>query len=230
MSASPSPGKTSKPCWGLVHRRPCWVPTLRGWLALALACAVLAVVSAKGVHPFLAVSDPVPGGVLVVEGWAPDYALEEAIAEFKRGQYSKLFVTGSPLERGAPLSAFKTYAELGAATLVRMGLDTNTVQAVPAPSVRQDRTFTSAMALKAWLHEHRIAPTNFNVMSLGAHSRRTRLLFEKALGAEARVGIIAIEDRSYDPNRLWRSSPGVRSVSDEIIAYGYARLVFRPPK
>jgi len=191
--------------------------------------AALVVVATKEIHPFLAVNEPVPGGVLVVEGWLPDYALEETIGEFRRDHSRTLFVTGGPVEYGAPLVDFKSSAELGAAALVRLGLATNTVQAVPAPWVRRDRTYASAVTLKNWLRKHGVAETNLNVISLGPHARRTRLLFSRAFGDEYKVGVIAIRDRDYDPSRWWESSSGVRSVIGETIAYGYARLFFHPP-
>ena len=114
--------KPRRPFWGLVRRRECLLPTWRGWLLLLLAGLSLAIVAVKKVQPFLAVTDPVAGGALVVEGWAPDYALEEAVVEFQRHHYTKLYVVGVPLEKGAPLSEYKTYAELGAATLLKLGL------------------------------------------------------------------------------------------------------------
>jgi hypothetical protein len=84
--------------------------------------------------------------------------------------------------------------------------------------------------LKQWLQEHDAMPAELNLMSLGAHARRSRLLFEKAFGRDTRVGIIALEDRDYDPELWWKSSQGVRTVTDELIAYGYARLWFHPGK
>ena len=35
-----------------------------------------------------------------------------------------------------------------------------------------------------------------------------------------------VADRDYDPRHWWKSSQGVRSVLDEMIAYGYARFLF----
>jgi hypothetical protein len=215
---------------GFLCRRQCLVPTLRGWLLLVLTCAALAIIGAREIAHFLTVNDPVPGGVLVIEGWAPDYALEAAMAEFNRTHYDKLFVTGIPLEQGAPLSEYKTYAELGAAILLKLGLSANAVQAVPATAVRRDRTYAMATALKHWMGEHAMAPTKVNLMSVGPHSRRSRLIFEKALGSGVTVGIIAIPSRDFDPAHWWRSSQGVRAVLDEALAYAYARLLFSPSK
>jgi hypothetical protein len=198
-------------------------------LLLLILGGLLATVSVRQAHSFLAASAPLPDGLLVVEGWAPDYALEETLTVFRQGRYSRLFVSGGPLTQGAPLSEYRTHAELGAATLAKLGAVTNTLQAVPAPFVRQDRTYASAVALRNWLREQGGGRTNLTVISVGAHARRTRLLYEEAFGKEAKVGIIAVEPREYEPARWWRSSQGFRQVIDELIAYVYARLWFGKP-
>lgn len=214
--------------WGLLCRRTCWLPTLRGWLLLFVLLGVPAVFGFRNAETFLAVNDPVPDGVLVVEGWSPDYALEAAKAKAQESPNRVLYVVGGPLEHGAPLSEYKTYAELGAATLLRMGMSQDTVQAVPAPLVRRDRTYAAAVALRNWLREHGDVPKAINLISMGAHARRSRLMFEKAFGSGTPVGVMDIQDRDYDPRHWWKSSQGVRSVLDEMIAYGYARFLFSP--
>jgi hypothetical protein len=215
---------------GLVCRRELLVPTRRGWLLLLLATIILGILLLRSIQPFLAVSAPVSGGLLVAEGWLADYALQAAVDEYERGAYEGFHVTGVPLEKGAPLSEYRTYAELGAAVVIKLGLATNEVHAVPAPDVRQDRTYASAVALKRWLAEQGRGASVLTVVSVGAHARRTRLLYEKAFGAGTVIGIIAVPDREYEAQRWWASSSGVRDVVDETVAYLYARFVFRPPK
>ena len=80
---------------GFLQRRECLLPTWRGWLVLLFVVAAPVVFSIRGAYSFLAVNDPVDNGALVVEGWLPDYALQEAITEFGRGHHSQMFVTGS---------------------------------------------------------------------------------------------------------------------------------------
>jgi hypothetical protein len=212
--------------WGLLHRRECLVPTWRAIFAAIFFSIALMVIGLLAIHPFLGVTEPVSAEVLVVEGWVPDYVFEEARVEFERHHYRKLYVTGGALEVGVHLSEYKTYAELGAATLIRMGVGKAMIEAVPSPSVRQDRTFTSALALKRRLHDQALEHANINLVSVGAHARRSQLLFQKVFGKDLRVGIIAIENRGYDPRCWWRSSAGVRTILDEFIAYLYAVLVF----
>src|SRR2546423_138399 len=124
-----------------LQRRECWCLTWRGRIVLLLFLFGLGIAGLLGIHPFLAPNRPVTSSLLVVEGWVADYGFKAAAAEFSRGGYQKLFVTGGPLEVGAPLVDYKTYAELGAATLLKYGINSNSVQAVPAPRVQQDRTF-----------------------------------------------------------------------------------------
>ena len=195
---------------------------------LIAGCSLLALVLVRTAYPFLAANDPQPGGVLVVEGWASDSALKLVIEELHQHHYDKLYVTGGPIEVGAPLSEYKTYAELGTATLVKLGVATNELQAVPAERVLRDRTYNSAVFLKKWLRAHGVSPVKFNLVTVGPHARRSRLLFEKALGKGATVGVIAIPSEDYDPRHWWRSSAGVRTVIGEAMAYGYARFLFHP--
>lgn len=206
--------------------RECRVPTWRGWLLIIVGISAVSIIGIRGAYSFLALNDPRPGGVLVVEGWAPDYALETAVAEAKQYSYQKIFVTGGPIEWGEPLSQYKTYAELGTATLLALGMDTNLVQAVPAPRVRQDRTYSCAVALKKWTDAHGVELTRLNLLTVGPHARRSRLLFRKAFGDDIPIGVIAVAEPNYDTRHWWRSSNGFREVTGEAIAYFYARVLF----
>lgn len=219
---------TSRLCLGLFQRKSCLIPTWRGWLLLGAAGAGLLALTAGGVHPFLAVSKPVPGGALAVEGWLPDYALEAVVREFHRQPYRVVYVTGGPIERGAPLSAYKTYAELGAATLIRLGLPADVLHAVPAPAVQRDRTYAAALALHRWLDDREAMPEKLNVVSEGAHARRSWLLYRRAFGDGPQIGILSLPVTEYDPAGWWKSSQGFRLVTGEVVAYLYVRCWFRP--
>ena len=220
--------ESARVCLGLLRRRQCLVPTLRGWALLAGISASLAFLGAHTIYPFLAVTDSVPGGVLVVEGWAPDYVIRMAVAEFKGQHYSRILVTGLPVEQGTLLTEYTNYAHVGVAMLMKHGLTTNQVQAVPCERIRRDRTYNMARSLKACLREHGLAPAQVNLITVGPHARRSRLMFEKGLGKGVTVGIIAAPVIDYDSCRWWQSSQGVRIVVGEIIAYAYARLLFHP--
>ena len=204
------------------------MPTWRGWLILAVLGLLAGWGVFHGLYGFLAVTDSRPGGALVVEGWIPDTSLDEVVAEYRRAGYDKLYLTGGPLDKGAILAQYQTFPELTAQVLRRKGVSTNDLVTVPAPEVRQDRTYAAACALRAWWREHHVQPTRVNLVSLGPHARRSRMLFEKAL-EQGPVGVIALAPPDYEPEQWWRTSAGVRSVTDEAIAYLYARILFRRP-
>jgi uncharacterized SAM-binding protein YcdF (DUF218 family) len=102
------------------------------------------------------------------------------------------------------------------------------LQMVPSHVMDRDRTYASAVALREWLREHNMAVRSLNVITEDTHARRTRLLFEKALGKNVKVGIIAVATPDYDARRWWGYSEGVKDVVSEGVAYLYVRLFFRP--
>jgi hypothetical protein len=160
--------------------------------------------------------------LLIVESWLPDYALLNAVSEFKHGAYKYVATTGGDLPDAGPLTHYKTGAEFAAAKLEELGLPATCVLSVPCASVARDRTFASAVALRAWLDSTSPSIRSANLYSLGPHARRSHLLFRRALGNKLKLGIIACQDVHYDPNHWWRTSEGLRDVFSESMAYLYS--------
>jgi hypothetical protein len=179
-------------------------------------------------HPFLAITDPTRAQVLVVEGWLPDYALEAARKEFTSQPYHLLFTTGGPLEVGSHLAQYATYAELAHATLDHLGVPPDQSTAIPAPPTTRARTYHSALALRDHCLAQGLVLDAVNIVTLGAHARRSQLCFQQALGPNTRVGVIAVPDASYDPERWWTFSHGVKTVAGESLAWLYAHLKLDP--
>jgi uncharacterized SAM-binding protein YcdF (DUF218 family) len=212
----------------LFATRQCKLPTWRAWLLGLLLLSVIGFVLVRCAHPFLAVNEPKRGGVLVVEGWASDYTLKAAAKEFSQGGYSMLYVVGGPIDRGAAVSGYDSFAELGAASLKKIGIPQEKIQAVPAPAVPQDRTYTEGRALRKWWEVKGGAAKTLHLFSEGAHARRSRLMFEMAFDNEVEVGVTAVPPLGYDGDHWWRTSAGFRTVTSEVLAYIYARIIFRP--
>ena len=180
------------------------------------------------VYPFLAGTHRVDTNVLVVEGWIHEYAIRAAVEEFREGSYHRVFTTGGPVEgSGGYINDYHTNASIGADHLKKYGLSDESVQMVPSRIMDRDRTYGSAIALRNWFREHNMPVRSINVVTEDLHARRTRLLFEKALG-DVVVGVIAVANPDYDSRHWWRYSQGVKDVSTEAIAYVYAKLLFFP--
>lgn len=215
---------------GLVARRPRWGLSLRGWLVLAIALAVGALGVARAAYPFLALTTRTPAAdVLIVEGWVHDYVIHAAAGEFQQG-YRVAIATGGPVAGlRLYLNDYSTAAHLGAQRLRREGLPAASVHAAPARAIDRDRTYQAALALRDWLATHGHVVRRLNIVTEDVHARRTRLLFQTALGPEVSVGVIAIPNPSYDAAHWWRYSEGVRAVIGEAISYLYAKFLFFPP-
>jgi uncharacterized SAM-binding protein YcdF (DUF218 family) len=180
------------------------------------------------VYPFLAVTHRVDTNVLVVEGWVHEYAIRAAVEEFREGSYQRVLTTGGPVEgSGGYINDYHTNASVGADLLKKYGLSDESVQMVPSRIMDRNRTYGSAVALRNWFREHNMPVRSINVLTEDLHARRTRLLFEKALG-DVVVGVIAVANPDYDSRHWWRYSQGVKDVSIEAIAYVYAELLFFP--
>ena len=176
-------------------------------------------------NAFLSKNTPLQAKILIIEGWLPDYALKEGMLKFKEGGYEQVFTTGGPLGTGSYLKEYRDYAHLAKATLLAMGMDEQEVIAVAAADVKRDRTYHSALALKKWMEENRVEKKNLDLASLGPHSRRSSILFQKAFGKEYEIGSIALMPEDYDPEKWYSSSEGVRTTIGELIAYVYVVLL-----
>jgi hypothetical protein len=212
----------------LTKKRECRVPTIYGWLILLSGLVILPGLAVVNLHRVLAVTAPVKGEILIIEGWLPDYALEAAVARFQEGNYGFLITTGGPLARGSHLVEFDNFAEVSAATLRATGFDSKRLVVVPTPAVQKDRTYASSVAVKEWIEVNGMAIKRVDVFTLGPHARRSWLLYEMTFQPQIEVGIIATQNRNYDAEYWWRYSSGIRTVLSEAIAYCYAKFMFFP--
>lgn len=216
-------------CFGLLNRRERWGLSLRGVGCLVLLALGLAAGFALGVYPFLGVTKRVEADVLVVEGWIHDYAVRASLLEFTEGRYREVIATGGPFPGTGPfVNVHQTTAGVTGARLVALGIAPERVRIVPTRTVDRDRTYNSALELRKWARQQGRELRSINIVTEAFHARRTRMLFQMALGADVEVGIIAIPNPDYNPMRWWKVSEGVREVLSESIAYLYARFIFSP--
>lgn len=194
------------------------LPTFSGWILLSGIVAFVFTVFLLNIHPFLSESDPSGGDLLVVEGWLPDYALEKAAGIFLSGHYRMVITTGGPLDQGSYLIEYKTYAGVAYNSLKAIGLADSIILPIPSEGVNKDRTYQAAVAFRGWLVSSGKEFSSIDVVSLGAHTRRSALLYKKVLGSQIRVGKIAVENESYDSRKWWNSSEGVKSVVSEVVS------------
>jgi hypothetical protein len=211
--------------WGMVNYQPRWGLTFKGWLSLLFCLSAIAIFLIVNIQSFLAPSAPVKAEALVIEGWIGDDGVQGAIAEFQRQNYQILVTVGTPILRGGYLSEYKNFAQLSAATAIKLGFDKEKIAIIPIPPTERDRTLASAMVFKQWLQQNYPQIKAINLYSKNVHSRRSWLLYQRACHPEIEVGIIAQPPVDYDGRFWWKSSEGFREVIAEAIAYLYVKLL-----
>jgi uncharacterized SAM-binding protein YcdF (DUF218 family) len=212
----------------LLVRKECWRLSLRGKLLLLMALTSLLFIAHWYVYPWLAVTDRQPAEYLVVDGWVHASGLKAVIAEFKRGGYRQILTSGCMgTEEGSP-NPRANYADWTADDLRQLGVPKEVITPIPSWGEAKDRTFNSALAVKKWFQDTHTPVKCVNVVALGPHARRSRLLFQKAFGGQVAVGVVAVPNGEYDSKHWWRTSEGVREVIGEGIAYIYAKFFFWP--
>jgi hypothetical protein len=222
-------GPDNRKFLGLLRRKNGWTLTLRGWVIAISMFVLLGISSVNGLYPFLSLDRRVASRVLVIDGWMPTYDLEKAADIFRQGRYDTVVeVRGVYSFDSAELTI--PWDDYVGSILIRHGIPRSCLKSVLFPGLKRDRTFTSALAVKEWFQQNRLPLANLNLVTVGAHARRSRLLYEMALGDKVEIGVIGLDDPAYDTNHWWRSSEGIHGVLFEGVAYLYVRFIFSPPK
>jgi hypothetical protein len=196
----------------LFRQRQVWMPTISGWLFLLIIGAVTSILLANNLYTFLAPNEPMGAHVLIVEGWLTPEELDQAMEAFKKGKYERLVTTGGPVSGWTGISQDTNYAELAADYLEHRGIRHDLIAAVPAPKSAQERTFLSAVMFRESAQRLGITLDAVDIISSGPHARRSRLLFQMALGPKVRVGVLAARPSEFDPDAWWRTSKGVEQM------------------
>jgi len=208
----------------LIRQRLMYVPTWLGWLCLLGAAAVVVRLCLAGPYPLLAVTERVPASVLVVEGWVSDFALRDALAEFRHGGYERLVTAGGPLGYGYTVGGTTNYAQSAGLILRSFGADTNRMVVAPGRFTFRNRTYNAARSVQTRLQEISVPIHGIVVFSQGPHARRTRLVYQKVFGPGVSVGVISRPSDEYDGARWWQTSEGAKEVITEGLGWLFERL------
>lgn len=203
------------------------IPTLWGWLALFLLVFLILYLLLINTYNFLAIERPTSSDVLVVEGWIPEKGLKKAIEFYHTQNYKYMIITGVPITQWSFSSPYSNMADASAKSM-RMMLFRDSIYTVSVPSaIVRDRTYSTAVALKMRMETGDIPNKDFDLYTVGAHARRSHLMFSMAF-PNKKIGLITDTDDSYDPPIWYKTSYGFRIVSSELISYLYSRVFFFP--
>lgn len=209
----------------LLQRRQIPVPTRWGWACLlVLAGAPLGIWWIRG-EAFLSLTERQPAEVLIVEGWIGIDGVTAAKAEFETGGYHYIVTAG-----GLTLNRWGrqrwNYANEAAELFVRLGIPEGKVIEAPAHDTEGNRTFEASLAVRETLEKRGLRVQNANVFTLGAHARRSRLVFAKVLSPGTSVGAIAWIPEDYRrAEPWWKSSERALDLLKETVGYFFELLL-----
>jgi hypothetical protein len=116
---------------------------------------------------------------------------------------------------------YASYAELARNRLLSLGIDSSLVMAVSGNRVRINRTLTSALAFRDWLRTSNYEVTGINVVTLGAHAKRTFMTYNNILDKKYKIGIISLPDYKNTHSRKNR----VLNTLREMLGIIYYRII-----
>ena len=207
----------------LFHKKEVWRPTVPGHISIWILFGLLILGLFFGLYPFLAKNRPLPQAELVlVEGWLADAEINEILKRI--GPDQMVVTSGGPIVFCQKILNYNTYAELGAARLIDAGIEPERILTVSAPPTDHDRTYVSALAVRKRLQQEGLFGKPAELYTVGAHARRSHLLFRRAFGRDYPLGVTSIAPASYHLDRWYLHSEGVRHVIGELLAWIYAKF------
>lgn len=210
----------------LATRRTILWPTAAGWLVLGIFVAAGVAGLQLGVERFLAHTNRERAEVLVLEAWTQDGGAKAAAEEFLKYQDSYRFVVATGALTGTRWSSRRwREVEIADRVMRSSGVPGDSILAAELPDIETQRTFVAALATKAALQERGIRPAAINVLTRGAHARRSRLTFARVFGPETKVGVISWQPWGSDSVTWWRSSERSIDVLKESAGYLYEALL-----
>jgi uncharacterized SAM-binding protein YcdF (DUF218 family) len=204
----------------LVRKKEVWIPTWQGLILIFLLLGISGYGLFTRLYPFLAQNHPQQSAeMIIIEGWMADAELNEAAKAIHPGQI--VVTTGGPLLFGQKILHYENYAEMAAARLIAIGIPAETIIIIPAPDTLRDRTYVSAQAARRKLEELGLFGKSANLFTVGAHARRSYLLFHHVFGEDYPLGVIAVDPPGYNRAYWYRYSVGVKHVLTEFISWLY---------
>jgi hypothetical protein len=195
-----------------------------GWAGLAVIATALCLLWWFEGESFLSPTERLPAEVLVVESWIGTDGIQAAAVEFEHGGYQCVVATGGPTSERWSQRRW-SYADMAERELIRSGVPKDRIIAAPASETDGQRTFEMAVAAWRTLQTRDLHSNAINVFTLGAHARRSRLVFAKVFEPGIKVGVISWTPLHDKNGPWWRSSERAEDLLKETVGYLFEALL-----
>ena len=211
----------------LIRRRSLVLPTLMGWLLMLLVLGLIAVFVLRNLAFFLTVNEPVGADYLVIEAWMDKEEFDQAHSYFDANDYQLAILVGGPIHNDFH-EMDSNFAPRAADYLRLKGMPADKMVVLEAPDSKQNRTFLNAVYVRDWFLQQDGEVANIDVFTSLIHTRRSRDLYQIALGETVEVGVVPSNPSDFDPAHWWRTSRWGKGVTVEFAAWLLVKCCFRP--
>jgi len=203
-------------------RRTIIWPTWFGWCLLLIPSVALPATILWGAERFLAALNRTSAEVLILEAWTKDEGAVAAANEFQShpGQYKFVVSTGGLTGEGWTMKRWRE-DEIGERVMRNAGVPADKIIRAPAPDVETHRSYVAAVTARDVLTARGIHPRAINLITRGAHARRSRLIYSRVFGPNVEVGVVGWNPPGYGITPWWRSSDRATDVLKESVGYLY---------
>ena len=219
--------KRSRVYSALFNVKPVPLPTRLGWVSIFLLAPLLIGLVIVNAESFLAVNESTASGTLIVECWIGKPGLEAASKEFLAKNYCHLVLVGGIVESKWGTDTWN-YTEF-AKELVRKAqpeIPEEKILTVTNDFMIRNRTHSSAIAVFSSLQRKGLAIDNINVVTEGAHARRSWLVYSRVFNEIDEVGVISWQPLPRYQGKWYNSSERAKLVLTEYIGYLYEKLLY----
>lgn len=119
-------------------------------------------------------------------------------------QHNSIYEISDLNEASRMINNFDTEGELARNKLLDMGIDSSIIKAIPGIRATINRTLASALSFRDWLKKTDIEVKGINIVSIGTHSRRTWMTYDKVLNKSYEIGIISLPDYKNHYSRKYK--------------------------
>ncbi len=164
--------------------------------------------------------------VLIIEGWTREDGALAGAAEFRDRTAGYRWIVAAGALTGEPWNRERWHeVDIVGRALRRAGIPPERFISAEAADVPNHRTFQAALAARDTLLAHGIRPTAINVLTRGAHARRSQLTFAHVFGRDVRIGVIAWLPPGYQDSRWWESSERATDLLKETVGFLYEAVL-----
>lgn len=128
-------------------------------------------------------------------------------------QFNSVFDIGLLGGSDRNINNYRSHPEIIRNKLIKYGIDSSKIVAVTGKKTNLNRTLTGALAFRDWLKTSGPNVKGINIITMGIHSRRTWLTYNRIIDKSINIGIISLPESE---NPELEKSEFIRTITETL--------------